>query len=64
MTARERVLTSRLIRKIDNNESYARQIGLSCTVSSVRINKNNQWSKDWSYAKMVQDIVNADDPDK
>ena len=35
MTARERVLASRLIQKIDNNESYARQIGLSYTVSTA-----------------------------
>ena len=28
MTVRERVLTSRLIQKIDHNENYARQIGL------------------------------------
>ena len=41
MTARERVLASRLIQKIDNNEQYARQIGLSCAVSSVGINNNN-----------------------
>lgn len=41
MTARERVLASRLIQKIDNNERYARQIGLSCVVSSVGTNKNN-----------------------
>ena len=41
MTARERVLASRLIQKIDNNELYARQIGLSCVVSLVGINKNN-----------------------
>ena len=41
MTARERVLASRLIQKIDNNESYARQIGLSCTMLSVGTSKNN-----------------------
>lgn len=41
MTARERVLASRLIQKIDNNELYARQIGLGCAVSLVGANKNN-----------------------
>lgn len=41
MTARERVLASRLIQKIDNNESYARQIGLSYTVSTAGTKKNN-----------------------
>ena len=44
MTARERVLASRLILKIDNNEQYARQIGLSCAVSSVGINNRNKKS--------------------
>lgn len=44
MTVRERVLSSRLIQKIDNNEQYARQIGLSCTVQSVGINNNNKKS--------------------
>lgn len=44
MTARERVLASRLIQKIDNNERYARQIGLSCVVSSVGINNSNKKS--------------------
>ena len=38
VTARERVLASRLVQKIDNNEHYARQIGLSCAVSSVGTN--------------------------
>lgn len=42
MTARERVLASRLIQKIDNNELYARQIGLSCAVSLVGANKTIQ----------------------
>ena len=41
MNAIERVLASRLIHKIDNNERYARQIGLSCAVLSVGTNKNN-----------------------
>ncbi|MBC8574536.1 hypothetical protein [Jingyaoa shaoxingensis] len=41
MKARERVLASRLIQKIDNNERYARQIGLSYAVLSVGTNKNN-----------------------
>lgn len=44
MTARERVLASRLIQNIDNNELYARQIGLSCAVSSVGTNKSNKKS--------------------
>ena len=44
MTARERVLASRLIQKIDNNEQYARQIGLSCAVASVGINNSNKKS--------------------
>lgn len=35
MTARERVLASRLIQKIDNNESYSRQIGISYAVSTA-----------------------------
>ena len=41
MTARERVLASRLIQKIDNNENYARQIGLSYAVSTAGAKKNN-----------------------
>ena len=41
MTARERVLASRLIRKIDNNENYARQIGLSYAVLMAGVKKNN-----------------------
>ncbi|MBP3539108.1 MAG: hypothetical protein J6J62_04630 [Oscillospiraceae bacterium] len=35
MTARERVLTSQLIQKLDNNESYARKLGLSCAMLSA-----------------------------
>lgn len=35
MTVRERVLTSRLIQKIDNNNIYARQIGLSYAVPAT-----------------------------
>ena len=45
MTARERVLASRLIQKIDNNEQYARQIGLSCAVSSVGTNNKKSVQK-------------------
>ncbi len=41
MTAKERVLASRLIQKIDNNESYARQIGLSYTVLTAGSSKIN-----------------------
>lgn len=41
MTARESVLASRLIQKIDNNESYARLIGLSYAVSTAEAKKNN-----------------------
>lgn len=33
MTVRERVLASRLIQKIDNNEQYAREIGLDGKVT-------------------------------
>ena len=40
MTARERVLASRLIQKIDNNESYARQICLSYAVPTAGAHKN------------------------
>lgn len=35
MTVRERVLTDRLIQKIDKNECYARQIGLSYAVTAT-----------------------------
>lgn len=35
VTARERVLTSQLIQKLDNNESYARKLGLSCAMLSA-----------------------------
>lgn len=42
MTVRERVLASRLIQKMDNNEQYARKIGLSCTVPSVGITNSNK----------------------
>lgn len=41
MTARERVLASRLIQKIDNNNSYAREIGLSYMVSTVGDKEQN-----------------------
>ena len=41
MTARERVLASRLIQKIDNNNYYARQIGLYYTVATAGPMKNN-----------------------
>lgn len=44
MTARECVLASRLIQKIDNNENYARQIGLSYAVSTAGAKKNNSKS--------------------
>ena len=44
MTVRERVLSSRLIQKTDNNEQYARKIGLSCAVLSVGINNSNKKS--------------------
>ena len=44
MTAKERVLASRLIQKIDNNERYARQIGLGCTMSAVGISNSNKKS--------------------
>lgn len=40
MTARERVLASRLIQKIDNSNSYAIQIGLSYTVTTAGEKKN------------------------
>ena len=39
MTARERVLASRLIQKIDNNENYAKQIGLSYTMATAGATK-------------------------
>ena len=42
MTARERVLASRLIKKIDNNKSYANQIGLSYTVSTAGTHENRK----------------------
>ena len=42
MTVRERVLTSRLIQKIDNNESYARRIGLNYVVSIAEECKYNK----------------------
>lgn len=46
MTAKERVLVSRLVQKIDDHEEYAEQIGLNCALSSVGINN--------SYKKPVQ----------
>jgi hypothetical protein len=42
MTVRERVLASRLIQKIDDNESYARQIGLSYAGSPAGDYKANR----------------------
>lgn len=42
MTVRERVLTNRLIQKIDSNDSYTRQIGLSYTVSTVEPQKDKK----------------------
>jgi len=44
MTARERVLASRLIQKVDINESYARKIGLNCTMLTAESNKNDKKS--------------------
>ena len=41
MTIRERVLASRLIQKIDCNDDYARQIGLSYMVSAVDAQKRD-----------------------
>lgn len=41
MTARERVLACRLIQKIDNNESFAKQIDLSYTLSAAGAKKSN-----------------------
>lgn len=41
MTTRERVLTSRLIQKIDTNKNYAKQIGLSYTLTIDIAKKNN-----------------------
>lgn len=41
MTTRERVLASRLIQKIENNESYAKQIGLSYRMSLAGIEKSD-----------------------
>ena len=40
MTVRERVLTSRLIQKIDSHSSYAKSIGIDYTVTSVQAGKN------------------------
>lgn len=41
MTAKERVLANRLIQKIDDNEEYAKQIGLSYVVAAVGDYKDN-----------------------
>lgn len=41
MTAREHVLASRLIQKIDKNNKHAKQIGLSYTLSVASIKKYN-----------------------
>lgn len=41
MTVRERVLMSKLIQKIENNESYAKQIGLSYSVDACGEQKNS-----------------------
>ena len=35
LTVRERVIASRLIRRLENNEPYAKQIGLSGTLRKV-----------------------------
>ena len=53
MTVRERVLASRLIQKIDKNEIYARQIGLSYMVSMVEANKNNNKSVQKKRRKLI-----------
>ena len=45
MTARERVLASRLIQKIDHNESYAKQIGLSYMIIQTSTTKNKSVQK-------------------
>ena len=42
MTVRERVLTSRLIQKIDTHDSYARQIGLSYKLATRETHKEKQ----------------------
>lgn len=42
MTVRERVLSSRLILKLDGKETYAKQIGLSYVVSMCEADKDNR----------------------
>ena len=37
MTVRERVLSSRLIQKIDNQRDYAKNIGISYTIVPVQV---------------------------
>ena len=44
MTAKERVLASRLIQKIDNNPSYAIQIGVSYRMSTAGSKKSKSES--------------------
>lgn len=35
MTVKERVLASRLVQKIESNSAYAKQIGLSCSMTAT-----------------------------
>lgn len=44
MTVKERVLASRLIQKIENNENYAKQIGLNYKVTTAGGNKASRKS--------------------
>ena len=44
MTVKERVLASRLIQKIQNNENYAKQIGLNYKVTTAGVDKESRKS--------------------
>ena len=41
MTVRERVLASRLIQKIDGQNGYAKQIGLSYEIATAEVNRGS-----------------------
>ena len=59
MLVRERVLASRLIKKICNNESYAKQIGLSYNTLSVGTNRiNKKTTEQKSEERMISEENN------
>lgn len=45
LTVRERVIASRLIQKVENNDHYAKQIGLSYELRRVKTTESINYEK-------------------